>query len=592
MSIFFKILRFFNKKEKERSLILFILIFFTAILDTLGIASIFPFISLLSDPTLIERNSTLNFFFLNFHYLNISDYSVITKIFGFMILIIFIFSLFLRSISNYFQIRFVHMREYSISKRILEYYLNQKYSWFIDQSSSNLSKNILSEVNEFIDKAFMPLLNIIAFGTVAILLIIILFYFDTKLTLLTLLIFCTSYALFYLSLKKKLEKLGAKRFAENYSKYKILNEVFNGIKQVKMSNLETHFTNLFSKASLDYAKACAMSQSITQLPRFIIEGIAFGGFLLLIILNIDHKDFLTLLPIISLFAFAGYRMLPAFQQIYLAISQIRYSSIIVDYMQSTFKSIDEFIQISKNSRKKIDFKTSIKLIDVNFKYKDSKNLIINGLNLTIPSKSKIGIIGPTGGGKTTLVDLIIGLLEPDSGEIYIDNVKLDNQTKYSWHKKIGYVAQDIFLTDNDIWQNVAFGIEKKKIDRKKVQEVCKIACLDEFINSNLDLKYDTIVGDRGIKLSGGQKQRIGIARSLYLSPSILVLDEGTSSLDLDTEANIISNLIKMRNNITVLMVAHRLNTLKQCDLIIEIKDGKILSSGRYKDIIKKKIKTK
>jgi ABC-type bacteriocin/lantibiotic exporter with double-glycine peptidase domain len=285
-------------------------------------------------------------------------------------------------------------------------------------------------------------------------------------------------------------------------------------------------------------------------------------------------------------------MLPAFQQIYLAISQIRYSSIIVDYMQSTFKSIDEFIPIGKNSRKKIDFKTSIKLIDVNFKYKGSKNLIINALNLTIPSKSKIGIIGPTGGGKTTLVDLIIGLLEPDSGEIYIDNVKLDNQTKYSWHKKIGYVAQDIFLTDNDIWQNVAFGIEKKKIDRKKVQEVCKIACLDEFINSNLDLKYDTIVGDRGIKLSGGQKQRIGIARSLYLSPSILVLDEGTSSLDLDTEANIISNLIKMRNNITVLMVAHRLNTLKQCDLIIEIKNGKILSRGRYEDIIKKKIKTK
>ena len=190
MSILFKILRFFNKKEKERSLILFILIFFTAIVDTLGIASIFPFISLLSDPTLIERNSILNFFFLKFQYFNISEYSLITKIFGFMILVIFTFSLFLRSISNYFQIRFIHMREYSLSKRILEYYLNQKYSWFVDQSSSDLSKSILSEVNEFIDKAFMPLLNIIAFGTVAILLIIILFYFDTKLKFLTLLIFC------------------------------------------------------------------------------------------------------------------------------------------------------------------------------------------------------------------------------------------------------------------------------------------------------------------------------------------------------------------------------------------------------------------
>ena len=587
MSILFKILRFFNKKEKERSLILFILIFFTAIVDTLGIASIFPFISLLSDPTLIERNSILNFFFLKFQYFNISEYSLITKIFGFMILVIFTFSLFLRSISNYFQIRFIHMREYSLSKRILEYYLNQKYSWFVDQSSSDLSKSILSEVNEFIDKAFMPLLNIIAFGTVAILLIIILFYFDPKLTFLTLLIFCISYLLFYFFLKKTLKKIGTKRFYENQSRYKILNEVFSGIKQVKISYLEAHFINLFSKASLDYAKACAMFQAITQLPRFIIEGIAFGGFLFLIIVNIDHKDFLTLLPIISLFAFAGYRMLPAFQQIYLAISQIRYSSIIVDHMRSTFKNIDEFILIDKNSTKKIDFNQSIKLIDVKFKYKESKNLIINGLNLTIPSKSKVGIIGPTGEGKTTLVDLIIGLLEPDSGEIYIDNVKLDNQNKYSWFKKIGYVAQDIFLTDNDIWQNIAFGVDKNKVDRKKVQEVCKIVCLDEFINNHLHLKYDTIVGDRGIKLSGGQKQRIGIARSLYSSPSVLVLDEATSALDSDIEANIISNFDKMQDNITILMIAHRLNTLKNCDLIIEIQNGKILRSGSYTEIIKK-----
>ena len=330
-----------------------------------------------------------------------------------------------------------------------------------------------------------------------------------------------------------------------------------------------------------------MFQAITQLPRFIIEGIAFGGFLFLIIVNIDHKDFLTLLPIISLFAFAGYRMLPAFQQIYLAISQIRYSSIIVDHMRSTFKNIDEFILIEKNSTKKIDFNQSIKLIDVKFKYKESKNLIINGLNLTIPSKSKVGIIGPTGEGKTTLVDLIIGLLEPDSGEIYIDNVKLDNQNKYSWFKKIGYVAQDIFLTDNDIWQNIAFGVDKNKVDRKKVQEVCKIVCLDEFINNHLHLKYDTIVGDRGIKLSGGQKQRIGIARSLYSSPSVLVLDEATSALDSDIEANIISNFDKMQDNITILMIAHRLNTLKNCDLIIEIQNGKILRSGSYTEIIKK-----
>ena len=586
MSIVLKILGFLNKKEKQRSFILFILILLTGFVDTLGIASIFPFISILSDPNLINTNPTLNFLSIKFDQLGITNYFPFQKIFGYGILIFFIISIFLRSITNYLQIRFVNMREYSLSKRILNYYLNQKYSWFTQQSASNLSRNILSEVGEFIDKSFMPLLNIVAYGILIILLLSVLFYTDPSTTLIIFLIISISYLIFYMLLKKILEKKGQKRFYSNKNRYKLLDEVFSGIKQVKISSQETYFSKLFALYSYDYAKSNSAAQAIAQIPRFVIEAIAFGGLLILILIKIDEESFLGTLPIISLIAFAGYRMLPAFQQIYIALSQLRYSNVIVDHMEQMFQKINEVKLVDKNFRENIVFKKSIKLNNVDFKYQESNNLILDKINLVIPCKSKVGIIGPTGGGKTTLIDVIIGLLEPIKGHVLIDEIQLNQKNKYGWYKQFGYIPQDTFLIDDNIYHNVAFGIDANEINKKKVEEVCKIACLEDFINNELPNNYNTIIGDRGIKLSGGQKQRISIARSLYNEPSILVMDEATSALDIETELKIIDNINKLKNDITIIMIAHRHVTLKNCDIIIEIDKGKITRTGTYNELLK------
>ena len=586
MSIVLKILGFLNKKEKQRSFILFILILLTGFVDTLGIASIFPFISILSDPNLINTNPTLNFLSIKFDQLGITNYFPFQKIFGYGILIFFIISIFLRSITNYLQIRFVNMREYSLSKRILNYYLNQKYSWFTQQSASNLSRNILSEVAEFIDKSFMPLLNIVAYGILIILLLSVLFYTDPSTTLIIFLIISISYLIFYTLLKKILEKKGQKRFYSNKNRYKLLDEVFSGIKQVKISSQETYFSKLFALYSYDYAKSNSAAQAIAQIPRFVIEAIAFGGLLILILIKIDEESFLGTLPIISLIAFAGYRMLPAFQQIYIALSQLRYSNVIVDHMEQMFQKINEVKLVDKNFRENIVFKKSIKLNNVDFKYQESNNLILDKINLVIPCKSKVGIIGPTGGGKTTLIDVIIGLLEPIKGHVLIDEIQLNQKNKYGWYKQFGYIPQDTFLIDDNIYHNVAFGIDANEINKKKVEEVCKIACLEDFINNELPNNYNTIIGDRGIKLSGGQKQRISIARSLYNEPSILVMDEATSALDIETELKIIDNINKLKNDITIIMIAHRHVTLKNCDIIIEIDKGKITRTGTYNELLK------
>ena len=587
MNFVFKILGFLNKKEKQRSFILFFLILFTGIVDTLGIASIFPFISILADPNLINTNPTLNYLSIKFDQLGFTNQLSFTKIFGYGILIFFLTSIFIRSVTNYFQIRFVNMREYSLAKRILNYYLNQKYSWFIQQSSSNLTRNILSEVSEFIDKSFMPLLNIVAYGIVIFLLLIILFYVDPSTTLIIFFIISISYLIFYVLLKRILEKKGQKRFNSNKNRYRLLDETFASIKQVKISNLELYFSKLFSLYSYNYAKSNSAAQAIAQIPRFVIEAIAFGGLLILILTKIDEESFLDTLPIISLIAFSGYRMLPAFQQIYVAISQLKYSNIIVEHMERMFHKINTTKLIDKKFRENIVFKKSIQLNNIDFKYQESNKLILDKINLFIPYKSKVGIIGPTGGGKTTLIDMIIGLLEPTKGHILIDETQLNQKNKYGWYKQFGYIPQDTFLIDDNIYRNVAFGIDANEINKKKVEEVCKIACLEDFINNELPNNYNTIIGDRGIKLSGGQKQRMSIARSLYNEPSILVMDEATSALDTKTELEVMNNINKFKNNITIIAIAHRHVTLKNCDMIIEIDKGKITRTGTYNELLKK-----
>ena len=302
---------------------------------------------------------------------------------------------------------------------------------------------------------------------------------------------------------------------------------------------------------------------------------------------INNKDFLNSLPFISLYLFSGYRLLPSMQQIYNSIAQLRYVKI---PLQNIYKEIKDRGQNKhKNivNRKKINLKNKLTLNKISYSYETSSKAVLENISMTIPAKTTIGLVGTTGSGKTTTIDLILGLLEPISGFIKVDDTLINKNNHSAWQKNIGYVPQDIFLIDSDISSNIAFCCHEKDVDMKKVIRASKIANLHNFVTDELPKQYQTKVGERGVRLSGGQRQRIGIARALYHNPQVLILDEATSALDNQTEEVVMDAVNNINKNITIILIAHRLNTVKNCDIIFKLEKGQLVGEGTFEKLIKK-----
>ncbi len=344
---------------------------------------------------------------------------------------------------------------------------------------------------------------------------------------------------------------------------------------------------MFSDPAQTIAKNIASSSVVQQLPRFILEAIAFGGIMILILFQMKQTgSFNNALPFISLYAFAGYRLMPALQQIYGTFSKF-------DFIIPSVNNIhNELVRLkvinSNDNQSKILFRKKIDLKNIYFNYPNSSRAVLKNINITIPANSTIGLIGATGSGKTTTVDIILGLLEPQKGSLEIDGDIITNNNFRSWQKHIGYVPQFIYLSDSSILSNIAFGVEPNEIDEDAVVKSAKIANLHDFIVDELPDKYQTIVGERGIRLSGGQRQRIGIARALYHNPRVLILDEATNSLDNYTEQAVMEAVNKLGKKMTIILIAHRLNTVKKCDMIYLFDKGEIKDMGSFKELIKSK----
>jgi ABC-type multidrug transport system fused ATPase/permease subunit len=298
------------------------------------------------------------------------------------------------------------------------------------------------------------------------------------------------------------------------------------------------------------------------------------------------KNFGNIVPIITLYVIAGYRLLPAAQQIFASIASIRSTKSAFDNLYSDLQNLK--ITKQKKIKKKINISLSkfILLKNIVFRYPGSKETILKKINLKIPAFAKIGIVGETGSGKTTLVDIILGLLDPNKGKILIDGKSINRNNKKFWQENIGYVSQDIYLSDNTLAENIAFGIDLQNINYDLVKQSAKIANIDNFIDNKLPQKYSTVVGERGVRLSGGQRQRIGIARALYQKPRVLILDEATSALDNINEKIIINNINQLKDKITLIVIAHRLSTIKNYDLILVLHEGKLVAKGSF-DKLKK-----
>lgn len=578
-----KILRLLTTAQKRHTFLLLVLIFLTAFIDTIGVASILPFVAVLANPKLVETNIFLNTLYQlcsNWGILNVNQFLILLGVIFFLFLI---FNLILRAFSQYMQTRFSFISEYNISMRLIEGYLHQPYIWFLRRNSSDLSKNILSEVNEIIYDTIIPTLNIIAQGTLILFLLVLLFFIDTTLALILGLVFSISYTIIFYFIKKVLSRIGSERLKANQDRFTLLSEAFGSIKDVKIKRLEKNFINRFSEPSLLYANNQSLAQIINQLPRFFFEGLAFGSIILLILFLLARgENFQAIIPTIALYTFAGYRLLPAFQQVYGAVTQLRYSGSALDYLSKDLKNL-----VLDNSTEKgeISIRNSITLKNIHFYYPKNKYPSLKNINLTIPALSKVGIVGATGSGKTTIVDIILGLLEPEEGMLCVDEKIINTRNKRSWQKNIGYVPQQIYLKDSSIAMNIAFGLESKNINQAALERAAKTANLYDFIKK-LPKQYDTIVGERGNQLSGGQRQRIGIARALYHEPQVLILDEATSALDNFTEKEVMSAIKNLDKKITLIIIAHRLSTVKNCDTIFLLDEGNLKAQGTYEELLK------
>ena len=573
---------------KKETFLLLVMIIVSALLETLGVASILPFMTVLSNPELIANNHIFNEIFEIFKLFGVRNSQSFLFALGLLFFILLILSILFKAATMYLEVRYTQLREYEISKRLIKIYLDQPYSWFLNENSADLGKNILSEVNQVIGGGLKPLISLITKAFLAFTIIILLILVDLKITIMVSLTLGISYGLIFKFARGYLNRIGGDRLKSNQERYTIVNEAFGAVKEVKVGGLEKFFIDRFSAPAKVFATKQSSASVISQLPRFGLEIVAFGGIILLILYLIQKTgNFNSALPLISLYALASYRLLPAIQQIYGSLTLITFVGPSLDKLHDDLKNFETQNKIFDMDQ--VEFNNQILLKDISYSYPNSSRTVLDNINIKIDAKTTVGFVGTTGSGKTTTVDIILGLLEAKSGFLEVDGKIINEQNKRSWQSIIGYVPQQIYLSDDTISSNIAFGIPKKKIDDMAVKKAAKIANLHEFVINELPQKYETFVGERGVRLSGGQRQRIGIARALYHNPKVLILDEATNALDNQTEKAVMDAVNSLSNNITIILIAHRLNTVQKCDNIFLLEDGKIKSQGKFDDLFNKKI---
>ena len=380
----------------------------------------------------------------------------------------------------------------------------------------------------------------------------------------------------------------SKRLKANEERYTSISEAFGAYKELKVGNLEDSYIKRFTSPSKIYAKSQSASQILNQLPRYAIEAIAFGGMLLLTLYLMTKSggvSFNNVLPIIALYVFAGYRLMPALQISYGAISNIRYTGPSLDALYNDFKKLQT--DLPEQNQINLSLNNKITLKNIDYSYPNSSTRVLKNIQMDITACNTIGIAGSTGSGKTTLVDVILGLLEAQQGTLEVDSIIINKKNCRTWQRMIGYVPQHIYLTDNTIANNIAFGVDTHDINQEAVEKAAKIANINDFVVNELPLKYQTIVGERGVRLSGGQRQRIGIARALYNNPKLLIFDEATSALDNNTEEAVMDATHNLKKETTIILIAHRLTTMKKCDIIFLLEKGKLVDKGNYEELTKK-----
>lgn len=583
-----KLFALMDRRERRLTALVFIMAVVVALFEAVGVASVMPFMAVLANPGVIERNQYLAMAYDRLGFTSADDFLFFL---GIAFLILIVGSLVFRGFAFWVQTRFSLNRNYAWSTRLVARYLHQPYEWFLNQHSGTLGSSVLNEIGRMVDGVLTSAINVISQFLVVTLLLALMVAVDPMLAISVGTAVGLAYLALFLTARPSLARLGDVIVAENRSRYKVAQEAFGGIKDVKVFGMEESFIAQFRSASLRYTESHIKGKLIAEIPSFAMQAVVFGGVVAVLLYFMRRQGGLeTALPVFSLYALAGYRLMPAGQSIYRHLSEMRITApilddLFLDLVPSQANTIDQQRSVATEQVPPMGLRNSLELRDIYLKYSGSDRWALQGIDLKISALSKVGLVGPTGSGKTTLIDVVLGLLQPESGSLIVDGHVIHSGNRRGWQRSIGYVPQQIFLSDDTISANIAFGVEPNCVDHSAVERAARIANLHDFVAGDLPSGYATRIGERGVRLSGGQRQRIGIARALYHDPDILILDEATSALDNITEHVVMEAVRNLGARKTIILIAHRLSTVRDCDRIFYLERGQLVSAGTYDELL-------
>jgi len=569
MKSFLKKINFLiTKRQRKGLVILTFLLFVGMILEVFGLGILIPTISVILDPEMIGKNpviSQIKSFLPDFSHQNFISFFL-----GAVLLIYSIKSVFLVFLIH-IQNRFLSNIIAYISNNLFSNYMNQPYSFHLTRNVSELIKNINSEIGG-LTVFLLSVITLFIEGGYTLSVVVTLIYIEPLGALFIGAFYGLLSLIFLQFTKRKLSQWGELRQDLDAEISKTALEGLGGVKDLLILGKTFSYIDEFSNINYLRAKLNANHSTLSQIPRFYLELISIVGLVSFIILVLfQGKDTTSLIIVLGVFVAATFRMIPSLNRMISAAQSLKYYKPCLDIIYEELKIRPE-VNREPIDIEKFNFKNEIELINTGFNF-NKGNIVLKNINLKINKGQTIGVIGESGSGKSTLIDIIIGLHKPTSGQILIDGISSFQMTQY-WRNKIGYVSQSIYLIDDTIKKNIALGVQENEINNTRINKLLKQVQLEKFVN-NLKLGVNTKVGERGVQLSGGQRQRIGIARALYHDPDVIILDEATSALDTETESEVMETLINFRGVKTILMIAHRLTTLKDCDLIYKIENGEI-----------------
>jgi len=577
-----------DRRARRRALAVMLMTVLSAVASAGMVASVFPFLAVLSEPATIERNPALSAFRSLLGIESAFDFAVAL---GAVSIAVTILANALLVANTYALVRFSQGQIYMLSRRLLAHHLARPYVASLDRHSGDVATGVLAEAQQAVTEFLRPFIELVVSTTTVAAVIGAVIAIEPVIGL----IVCVSIGGFFglvlwLS-RKRLSRYGHARMEANRARFRITTEALGAVKEIKLLGLERAYLRRFEAPARRMATIATRIELIATAPRLVLQAAVFVGIIALCLILLDPAGFATgsalggILPVLGVLAFGAQRAMPEINRLFSALARMRSGAAAVDRAWADLGPDAETPRLPPDDAAGLGLRDRLDLRNVTFAYPNAAQTGLRDLSLTIRAGERIGIVGPTGAGKTTLADVLLGLLTPDTGRFLVDGTEITAETMRAWQRSVGYVPQDIFLTDASVAENIALGLRPDEIDQARVEECARLARLHDFVVGELPQGYATKTGERGVRLSGGQRQRIGIARALYHDADLIVLDEATSALDTVTERAVMDAIEGLPGDKTLLMIAHRLSTLRRCDRIVMLEQGRLVAEGSWERLI-------